>query len=460
MRSLAVIIFLGIVAPLAAQTEVKLPNGSADLGTQINAAAASLPANGGKILLESQANGQCYSFSVPIVITTPIILQGQGPSTCLSFVGGGTAVTFAGGSSGIAPGGLVDGFGLRDLVLNGSGSSGSQTGLLLGGNANTVGFYATGVTIANFGLGLQFGRGVWNFKMEHSIFNMNGQNVHWASSLHFGGENMDFDSVTFIGSGSTFANSVEFDDNITTDFSNLNNLTLVSCNFDSAQLVINNGAGGIRLYSNHFENPSGSGTEPFVKISAYTAGTDVVMDGPDFYNDQSNPYPPAFVEIDGGAIVTITQIRSINLDGSQNVPTNVVVSGWATVTLVGSSQLRAAQTQYTIVPGSTPTVRDIADWANDGQTKTASATAMYDSSGDQIQNGHITSGKVILPASGTATVGFAGASAFTSTPACTVSYQTGSQLTQALPLSANENPGEIAIYGQPYVGVFFQCVGN
>jgi hypothetical protein len=460
MRFPAAVTLLGLLGPIAAQAQVKLPNGSGDLGAQINAAAAALPTNGGKILLQSQATGQCYSYSVPIVITKAIIIQGQGPSTCLSFAGGGAAVTFTGASSSVTPQGYVDGFGLRDLLLLGSGPSASQTGLLLGGGADTAGFYATGVTISNFGLGLQFARGVWNFKMEHSIFNMNGQNVHWASSLHFGGENMDFDSVTFIGSGSTFANSVEFDDNITTDFSNLNNLTLVSCNFDSAQLVINNGAGGIRLYSNHFENPSGSGTEPFVKISAYTAGTDVVMDGPDFYNDQSNPYPPAFVEIDGGAIVTITQIRSINLDGSQNVPTNVVVSGWATVTLVGSSQLRAAKTQYTIAPGSTPTVRDIADWTNDGQTKTANTTTMYDGSGSEIQNGHITSGKTILPASGTTSVSFQGSSAFTQTPACTVSYQTSFQMVQPQALSSNPYPSGMTLYGQPYIGVYYVCVGN
>jgi hypothetical protein len=456
MRFLVLITFLGFLVPFAAHAQVKLPSGSGDLGAQINAAAAALPANGGKILLQSQPSGQCYVFSVPIVITNAIIIQGQGPSTCLNFAGAGTAVTFAGGGSSVAPQGLVDGFGLRDLLLLGSGPSSGQTGLLLGGNANTAGFYATGVTIGNFGLGLQFGRGVWNFKMEHSIFNMNGQNVHWASSLHFGGENMDFDSVTFIGA--TFANSVEFDDDTTTDFSNFNNLTMVSCNFDSAQLVINNGAGGIRLYSNHFENPNGSGTEPFVRISAYTAGTDVVMDGPDFYNDQNNPYPPEFVEIDGGAIVTITQMRSINLDGSQNVPTNVVIGGWATVTLLGNSQLRAAKTQYTIAPGSNPVVRDIADQGSSNNQ--ASGMPTFDASGAQIPSGHITSGKVILPGNGTATVGFQGASAFSQPPTCSVSYQTGFPLVQPQTLSFNPYPNQIVVFGQPYIGVYFVCMGN
>lgn len=456
MRFLAAITFLGLFAPLTAQAQVTLPSGSGDLGAQINAAAAALPANGGKILLQSQSSGQCYVFSVPIVITKAIIIQGQGPSTCLNFSGSGTAITFAGGLSSFSPiGSYVDGFGLRDLMLLGSGPSSNQTALLLGGTNNTVGFYATEVTISNFGLGLQFGRGVWNFKMEHSVFGMNGQNVHWASSVQFGGENLEFDGVTFVGA--TFANSVEFDDDTTSEFSNLNNLTLVSCNFDSAQLVINNGAGGIRLYSPHFENAGvGSGTEPFVRISAYTAGTDVVMDGPDFYNDQNSPYPPAFIEIDGGPTVTITQMRSINLDGTNNVPTNVVINGWAIVTLIGNAPLRATQRQYTIASG-TPLVRDIAD-----QSPSNRSTSLpeYDASGAQIQNLHFTSGKVILPASGTASVSFMGASAFSQTPSCTTSYQTNVPLVNPRPLSADQYSDRIVVFGQPYIGVYFMCVGN
>src|SRR5215472_11105273 len=117
MRLLAVF-FLGCLAPLYAYAQVTLPSGSGDIGAQINAAASALPANGGKILLQSQANGQCYVFSVPIVITKAVILQGQGPSTCLNFAGNGTAVTFAGSASSFLPyGSYGDGFGLRDLML-------------------------------------------------------------------------------------------------------------------------------------------------------------------------------------------------------------------------------------------------------------------------------------------------------------------------------------------------------
>jgi len=541
-----------------------LPNGNSDLGAQINAAVAALPSSGGKIAIQTPANGQCYLFRVPIVITKAIILEGQGPSTCLNFEGSGTAVKFSNNNpSFIVAGSYADGFGVRDLTLKGAGPDAAQTALELGGATYSVGFYGSGLTVTNFGLGLQFDRGVWNFKIEHSIFGMNGQNVHWASSLHFGGENIEFDSVTFVGA--IFKDSVEFNDATNADFSNLNNLTFVSCNFDSAQLVVNNGAGSVRLYSPHFENAGvGSGTEPFVLLRAYTAASDVIMDGPDFYNDQSDPYPPSFIEIDGGPTVTISQMRSVNLDGSANVPTNLLIAGDANVTLLGDAPLRATQQQYVVASGNprlwvmggqdssnkvespTPMMYSQTYASSDGQSPvvqiggtdyeptvgfnlwTGSGSSFYGMeiketapneldfcaagastlgtgkyvcnagivngvfkstvpdgvapmtvsshtppdnlnawpatfapSGAQIQNPHITSGKVILPGSGQATVQFLHAAQFSQSPACTVSYQTGSQLAVgARQLSSNPYPNQIVIFGQPYIGVYFMCLGN
>ncbi len=165
-----------LLIPGVAPSQITVPANNGDLGAQINAAAAALPANGGKIKVQTQSNGQCYSYSVPIVITTPIILEGQGPSTCLSFAGTGTAVTFFGNPPSFVPAGtFVDGFGLRDLSIIGAGPGSGQTGLAVGGTGNLVGFYGLGLTISNFGLGLQFNRGVWNFKIEHSMFAGNAQ---------------------------------------------------------------------------------------------------------------------------------------------------------------------------------------------------------------------------------------------------------------------------------------------
>ncbi len=546
-----------------AMCQITVPSGGGDIGQQINSAVAALPASGGEIHVLSPANGQCYSYTVPIVVSKPIIIVGQGPSTCLNFTGSGAAISFAGNETSLASAGpYVDGFGLRDLTLSGLGVQSGQTGLALGGSSNSVGFYGRGLTIGSFGIGLQFNRGVWNFKIEHSIFEQNGQSVLWPSDLAFGGENLEFDSVTFMGSASTFADSLHFNEQIGGGYSNLNNLTFVSCNFDSAQLVIDNGSGSIRLYSPHFENPGdGSGDQPFVRILASTVATDVVLDGPDFYNDQSDPYPPSFIEIDGSPTVTISQMRSVNLDGTQNVPTNLLINGDANVTLLGNAPLRAAQTQYIVESGNpqvwvmggwntsntitsqtpliysqsyqfddstSPSVQiggsgyfptigfnlwtgtgnsfygmqirgggpNEIDFCSNGQATlgggsyscnasvvngvfksnvpdgtppliVASHTppvnlnawpATFAPSGTQIQNPHITTGKVILPVSGQATVSFQNGAAFTQTPACTVSYQASFPVSQQL--DSNPSPTGITIFGQQYIGVYFICVGN
>ena len=342
-----------VCTPTLVLSQTVLPAGNGDLGAQVNAAMAALPASGGKVTIHPQAGGQCYTFTVPIVMTKAVVLEGEGPATCLQFTGSGAAISIYGNMPSFLPvNAVTDGFGLRDLTLLGSGPNAGQTGLALGApSSNLAGFYASGLTVGSFGLGLQFNQGVWNFKIEHSVFARNGQNVYWPSSLRFGGENIEFDSVTFIGA--TFANSLEFNDETSSYFSNLANLTFVSCNFDDAQLVLNNGSGGVRLYAPHFENPQFlSGSNPFMIIRASTAGTDVVLDGPDFYNDQDNPYPASFLEIDGSPTVTISQLRSTNLDGSTNVPTNILIAGSAKVTLLGDSPLRAAQQEYTVVSGN------------------------------------------------------------------------------------------------------------
>jgi hypothetical protein len=554
-------VFPLMLVPGYALAQITLPSGSGDMGAQINAAQAALPQDGGKILINTQANAQCYSFSVPIVITKAIIIEGQGPSTCLNYTGSGTAVSFYGNTPSSLPGlSYGDGYGLRDLTLDGNGASGSQTALVLGGASDSVGFYASGLTIGNFGLGLQFLHGVWNFKIEHSMFWRNGQSVLWPSGIGYGGENLDFDSVTFVGA--TFLNSLHFNADIGGGFSNMNSLSFVSCNFDNAQLVIDNGSGSVRLYSPHFENPGGlSGDQPFVRILASTSATDVVMDGPDFYNDQSNPYPPSFIEIDGSPTVTISQMRSVNLDGTSNVPANLVINGDANVTLLGDAPLRATQQQYIVESGNpqlwtmggwdssnkivsqaplmysqsfqfrdstSPVVQIGGDgylptigfskWSGVGGTfygmqiqepgpneldfcsnglaslgggnyycnagvvngvfkstvpdGTAPLTvtshtppdnlnawpATFAPSGAQIENPHITAGKVVLPESGQTTVAFLSNARFSQPPACTHTSQAPFRVTQQL----TSNPGltEITIYGQQYIGVYFVCIGN
>jgi len=544
--------------------QITVPNGAGDIGTQINSAIATLPSSGGKILIQNQLSGQCYSYVTPIVIRKAVILEGEGPSTCLHFEGTGSAVTVSDNDVIFLPPGMYgDGFGLRDLTLLGAGPSAGQTGLEIGGAGDSVGFYGTGVTVSSFGLGLRFDPGVWNFKIEHSMFGKNGQNVYWASSIHFGGENVEFDSVTFVG-GDTFVNSLEFNDDSTTDFSNVENLTFVSCNFDDAQLVINNGSGGVRIYGSHFENPElKSGTNPFVVIRAYTAASDVIIDGPDFYNDQVGLYPSGFLEIDGGPTVTVRQMRSTNGDGTTNTPANILIAGDAKLTLLGDTPLRAAKHQYVVASGNPSLwVMGGQDLVNEVQTQQPmmySQTYTYNDSqspvvqiggtgydptigfdrwtgtgssyytmaieetgpneldfcsggasllgqgnyncnagvvngvfkssvpdgtaplsvsshtppnnlnawpatfgpdGIQIQNPHITTGKIVLPVGGHTIIAFGGSARFTQTPTCTVGYQASVAFSTLLPITTDPFPTGLSIYGQPYIGVYYMCLGN
>ena len=547
------------------RAQVILPTGTGDIGAQVNAAVAALPQSGGKIQLRTQPNGGCYPYSTPIVITKAVIFEGEGPSTCLNFQGSGSAISFYNNRTGLSQSGTYPaGFGMRDLTLAGLGPDSGQAGIALGNQDSSVGFEGNGLTISNFGVGLLFGRGVWNFRLDNSIFNLNAQSIVWPSNLLFGGENIEFGSDAFVGDPAHFANNIDIDADFGGGSSNLSALSFVSCNFDDAQVVIDNGSGGVRFYSPHFENPSRtSGDEPFLRIRAYTAATDVVLDGPDFYNDQDNPYPPSFIEIDGGPTVKITQMRSLNLDGTTNVPTNVLINGSALLTLVGNAPLRATKQQYVIASGS-PQIWTMGGWdrtnqiisqapmtyseaipynnaispvvqlgaSNNGYTPSigfdrptgvantyypmqiqeggpdeldfCSGTAgpvgngpftcpasvvngvfkntvpegtpplsvvshtppvnlnarpaTFDSSGVQIQNPHITAGKVILPAIGFAIVSFEGNAQFSSTPICNLTYQASFRVVGSL--TSNPSPTSISIFGRPYIGVYYMCLGN
>ena len=109
--------FVLLLVPRFAHSQITVPANTSDIGSQINAAQAALPQNGGKIVITDQASGQCYSFAVPIVITKAIVIEGQGPSTCLSFTGTGAAISFSNNAvSFVTNDSPADGFGLRDLT--------------------------------------------------------------------------------------------------------------------------------------------------------------------------------------------------------------------------------------------------------------------------------------------------------------------------------------------------------
>jgi hypothetical protein len=140
-------------------------NGVGDIGAQINAAYASLPANGGVIVVVPKADNSCYSFTTPIVATVLgkyLLLVGMlagGTATgCLNFTPTiGSAITFdyvpVGGSRGAV-------YGVKDLFLSNNlctsigGCGGSTTGITVSAtNGGIDGAIMQNVTIQGFTVG-------------------------------------------------------------------------------------------------------------------------------------------------------------------------------------------------------------------------------------------------------------------------------------------------------------------
>jgi hypothetical protein len=86
--------------------------------------------------------------------------------------------------------------------------------------------------------------------------------------------------------------------------------------------------------------------------------------------------------------------------------------------------------------------------------------ATYLPTGSQIQNPHLTTGKAELPPNGQITIPFQSSATFTQTPACTLGYQTSVPIGGLRALSSNPTSTGITIFGQPYIGVYYICVGN
>jgi hypothetical protein len=144
-------------------------NRPGDIGAQLNAAYAALPASGGKIIITPKRGGGAYNFSTPVVMTTigkyPFIeatAPGGANSTegcCLNFIPtSGSAFTFDYSTVVIGP--PAGSSGLRDITLvnnscwTSGGCGSSATGIMVGvtNGGDWDAFYDC-VTIQGFGVG-------------------------------------------------------------------------------------------------------------------------------------------------------------------------------------------------------------------------------------------------------------------------------------------------------------------
>jgi hypothetical protein len=146
--------------------------GNGDIGAQINAAYAALPGTGGTIVVVAPPNGECYSFSTPIVAALAgkyLLLEGGAMASqitraaapaCLNFVPTNAlaAITLdyipRGETSGIATHGIQNLTLINNQCESIGGCNSAATGISFGANGGATGGAFAGLKVIGFGTGL------------------------------------------------------------------------------------------------------------------------------------------------------------------------------------------------------------------------------------------------------------------------------------------------------------------
>lgn len=268
--------------------------GGGDIGAQINTAYTALPSTGGKIVIVSQTNGACYSYSTPILLNTQgkqAILQGaSGTSNANGDVDGGaclnytpntatTAITIGWGP--VTGGGYAPGGGFRDLTLKANGGCFAPGGcgnlatsvLTTNGGAHH-GFFQN-VKIEGFGQAWRFNDNSDGWGLLWSQFSIvnNTHGVLVSSTL--GEEKLVWDGGSCAVNGDCIVNLQP-----ATDFY----LHGVSIDSNTTSPMINNGA-TMTFSDCHFENLGQS------NIQYITSGNAVTILGGLVLNDAVSGTP-------------------------------------------------------------------------------------------------------------------------------------------------------------------------
>jgi hypothetical protein len=256
---------------------------------------------GGEIYVPAASS--CYQFSVPILISIPVVLRGDGPATCLTYTGHGIAMTWTG---------RVFGSEMRDLTLNTTAAPGASvegtTAVYLNQVAN---FNAHNVNIRGFATGLTFGSDTWLTSWYDGIFQYNKTAVDFPAGTANVGENMSFIHTTF--ADGTQSDGVSFGMNCValnvTPGSNSSEFSFINTSFDGCQVVIGaNWESSTRFVNPHFEDVQSSLSYPFLKITTGpdpTKGSNVVLTNPNFMLDSTQTLPEAFIELNNNSSLSI-----------------------------------------------------------------------------------------------------------------------------------------------------------
>jgi hypothetical protein len=196
--------------------------GNGDIGAQINAAYASLPATGGTINIIPQSNGACYSFSTGIAYTTLgkyVLTVGRAGSNSVAQVNGGACLNWTPTSGSAitvdyvpsAGGGYTASHGFRDITLTnnvcetaggcGSTAIGINIGPTNSGMQNGV---IEDTKISGFGQGVLFGGfgGSWGVVFQNDSFSWNTSGLVINTSA--GIENIHVTGGRFAANGRAF----------------------------------------------------------------------------------------------------------------------------------------------------------------------------------------------------------------------------------------------------------------
>jgi len=260
--------------------------GGGDIGAQINAAYASLPASGGTITVIPQANGAPYTFTTPIVFNVPgkyVLLLGY-PAPGNQSAGLGVGGSMGGVTLNFNPaslttpaaaitmdyvpsigGGTATTHGIRDLTLvggpittlatsyvsGGPGAGSALTGIQIGGTYSGMqNGVIQGSRVAGFSVGISFvpsGGGIsWGVAIRDCGIAANTTGISYNGS--FEKQYIDNCFLLFNGYGVVETNGVSLD------------IFIRDCSFDANLFNAINQFNNSNIYVSgcHFENPGGT----------------------------------------------------------------------------------------------------------------------------------------------------------------------------------------------------------
>jgi len=271
----------------------------ADIGAQINAAYAELPATGGTIYVPRGI----YSFSTEIEITTagkPAVIEcAPGGATRLTYTGStGTSTEFDVDWSD-SPAAQEWGLGIQGCWFYGEDNGYANVGLEVGGTNGGQGFAMHDTRWYTFGTGLYLGDNVYIADFENNIWNWNGQNIRFKDAPSNSGESIWFENNLFEGYGTYAADCVDTGSYWTT-------VQFINNSFDDCGVRVGAYSMEMLFSGNHFENPSGDDTEQytFITIDASTGGeSSVYIENNGFYQAKNTTRPSAYIDNNGATAV-------------------------------------------------------------------------------------------------------------------------------------------------------------